>query len=104
MPIPKSIDIVIYHLQNKSKKTLYQLTEEECATKKFLGRACGLNLQHCVSLGIRDRENFANDVQWYCERMWAHDLEDKEKEYLENQPEAIIVEFYAEKEDSKYKN
>ncbi|MBS3168743.1 hypothetical protein J4216_06455 [Candidatus Woesearchaeota archaeon] len=76
------------------KLVLQEISEKEKSDKKFIGCAVGLDIGHCVYLGVRrGPENFLDDVKYYSFNEKADGLND----FRVTQPGSIAVEFYMDK-------
>jgi len=90
-------ECTLFKFEN-GKATPYTLSLEEITTnehegKELIGKAYGLNINHCVYLGTRHCKDFLERVKWY---YISNDEDAHLKELRAVQLETIKVEFYGE--------
>lgn len=49
----------------KEEKEIYELSEEDGGTYRLLGKATGINMDHCVILGSKHKDDFWHRAYGY---------------------------------------
>ncbi len=77
----------------EEKRKIEEIAETYAQDKEHLGRAVGINIGHCVYLGMRHCKEF-DRARWYC---FPKIADENLLKLREEQPDSIAVDFYAEK-------
>lgn len=50
---------------SREEKEIYELSEEDSSTYCLLGKATGIDMDHCVMLGLKHKDDFLHRVYGY---------------------------------------
>lgn len=73
---------------------LTKITSEEKKDKPFIGKADGMDLNHCVYLGIRHGKDFLKQAKYY---FVSSETDEQLEQMREFQPSTVRIEFYGDK-------
>jgi hypothetical protein len=76
-----------------NKMNLKRISSKKSSQYKKLGRAFGVNLEHCIKEGILHCSNFKNRVKYYLVISQIKREEPLDVQ-IENLNEMMVVEFY----------
>ena len=88
--VRKTFEFNVFSVDQNETLRIEEILSEETKYRKSLGTAYGIDIGHCIYLGIRHSEKFAERVKYY-----KIIEDDKQLEEMRRfQPRAIGVEFY----------
>ncbi len=77
-----------------SELVLKKLSDQEKKGKKFIGKADGRDLGHCVYLGVRHGKDFLKQAKYY---FVSSETDEQLEQMREFQPTTVRIEFYGDK-------